>query len=531
LVDCNYISKEYYDYNDHKTTKHECKLDTKKYGPDSSDRDPTLCIFHDKNFQGKNKSKEYLDAFNKYIKEYNGTGEESPPVYCIEFLFWNKVELEEGFIFWKAVHFSHTVFHEDVKFQRITFNKAANFSDAIFCGKANFSNSKYRDKANFARTTYIKEAKFKNCIFDNEVYFNGTPKSKDGTEKDTEKRTIFKEKADFFNVIFKQRVNFSGVQFPYWKSASASFSHIDFQKEVDFDSSAYMTSIFPNPPSAEEYRELGEIRIPIRFDNTTFRGRVRFVGEANRPLQLGLVSLQGVDLTNVIFQNVKWLKIGQVWRRNAVINELKLKDHMNWLLCKGNFVANDEELREKIKLKKKGESELEEKRENFEEVSSIYNQLRKNYESNLSFHLASDFYIGEMEVTRKEWWQTEEREKEYGKSRQLIREKLKSIVYGVYKYLNLYGESTFVPLLVWSPLIIAIFAIIRIYTGQYEPKTDGIWLDWAYNKFIDSLFAYFQFPRANDDFWGTVERIVSVPILAIAIKSFALTKRFESSIR
>jgi hypothetical protein len=43
--------------------------------------------------------------------------------------------------------------------------------------------------------------------------------------------------------------------------------------------------------------------------------------------------------------------------------------------------------------------------------------------------------------------------------------------------------------------------------------------------FVDSLFAYFQFPFEGgyDDFLDTLERIVSAPILALAIKSFALT--------
>jgi hypothetical protein len=143
-----------------------------------------------------------------------------------------------------------------------------------------------------------------------------------------------------------------------------------------------------------------------------------------------------------------------------------------------------------------------------------------------------------MEVTRKRWWNTKEIEKvRYRDKKSLKREfhyfydRLRSTLYGFYKIFNLYGESIFLPLLAWTPLIIFIFTLVRIQQDPYNSVKDGPWLEWVYNKFLDSLFAYFQFPRKFDDFWGTVERIVSAPILAIVIKSFALTKRFETTVR
>jgi hypothetical protein len=272
---------------------------------------------------------------------------------------------------------------------------------------------------------------------------------------------------------------------------------------------------------------------PVQFDYTTFRKRVRFMGGPKFSLNLGIVSLKGVDLTNAVFHNVEWLKRGFIWKRNVIVDELRL-----------DYTDAD----------------------NFDEVSGIYNQLRKNFEANHFYDDASDFYVGNMETIRKklsrsEVWErkltrTEVPEKELKKARGLkgreltgkelkemvskrrrslkgqgLRDRFKAAVYWTYKLLNQYGESTFVPLLVWSPLIIAIFVLIRVYFGHYDPKTEGSWLDWVYNKSIDSLFAYFQFPRDNDSFWGTVERIVSAPILVIALRSFALTKRFETAIR
>ena len=51
------------------------------------------------------------------------------------------------------------------------------------------------------------------------------------------------------------------------------------------------------------------------------------MGEERNPIHLGLVSLKGVDLTNVIFHNVKWLKIGFIWKRNAIDDEVKTTLH------------------------------------------------------------------------------------------------------------------------------------------------------------------------------------------------------------
>jgi hypothetical protein len=38
---------------------------------------------------------------------------------------------------------------------------------------------------------------------------------------------------------------------------------------------------------------------------------------------------------------------------------------------------------------------------NYQDVSRIYNQLRKNYESKLLFNEASNFFVGEMEAIRR----------------------------------------------------------------------------------------------------------------------------------
>ena len=104
-----------------------------------------------------------------------------------------------------------------------------------------------------------------------------------------------------------------------------------------------------------------------------WKKRVQFIGESEKakqqqPLQLGLVAFKGVDLPNVEFHNVEWQKTKELIfiTRNVIVDEKMLG-------VNGNY----------------------------EEVSKIYNQLRKNYESKLLFNEASNFFIGEMEAIRK----------------------------------------------------------------------------------------------------------------------------------
>jgi hypothetical protein len=92
--------------------------------------------------------------------------------------------------------------------------------------------------------------------------------------------------------------------------------------------------------------------IPIKFDYSTFRKRVRFVGNSNNPLQLKSVFFKGVNLSQVEFHNVEWLK-----KKSRFINRTTIVD----------------------------EETVNEYR-NYQDVSKIYNQLRKNYESGLLFN-------------------------------------------------------------------------------------------------------------------------------------------------
>jgi len=148
---------------------------------------------------------------------------------------------------------------------------------------------------------------------------------------------------------------------------------------------------------------------------------------------------------------------------------------------------------------------------NYEKVSKIYNQLRKNYESKLLFNEASKFFICEMEAIRKSLWNAG-----------TIRERMTSIPYSLYNSLELYGERYFWPLIIWTPVTILTLIFLRHYLGICSvPHSPCNIMDQA----VDSFASYFQFPRSATNTLDTVERILSIPMLGTAF--IAIRRKFE----
>ena len=128
------------------------------------------------------------------------------------------------------------------------------------------------------------------------------------------------------------------------------------------------------------------------------------------------------------------------------------------------------------------------KNKTYEEVSKIYNQLRKNYESKLLFNEASNFFIGEMEAIRKSLWNG------------TGREKMASIPYFIYKALALYEESYCLPLVIWTPALIGLFIAWRFITGECSLQSINNVISPHITQtcsprdpFIDSLLHIFSF--------------------------------------
>jgi len=368
-------------------------------------------------------------------------------------------------------------FHSAKFFGEATFSLArfsgemANFSLAEFSGKANFGTAEFSGLANFRSAKFSGEiAEFYGATFNELATFSST---------------VFTREANFTKADFEEEVKFIESIFPSPKtsanspsnSASIELSSEDAEKNVIVDNKGSYVHIKDFQPTEQDFKDKP---IPIKFDYSTFRKRVQFVGESEKekPLQLGLVSFKGVDLSNAEFHNVEWQKTKEMIfiTRNIIVDEKVFRENGN-----------------------------------YEEVSKIYNQLRKNYESKLLFNEASNFFIGEMEAIRKSLLN--------GPARQ----KLSSVPYSLYKGLALYGESYFLPLIVWTPATILLFLLLRHYLGicSVDPHSHCSIMD----RIVDSFASYFQFPRSATNTFDSIERIASIPILGTAF--IAIRRKFE----
>jgi uncharacterized protein YjbI with pentapeptide repeats len=520
-----------------------------------------LCIFHDKDYLQVKDSREQNEenVRTKLMVKLREKVDKKEPLFCIGYylpsirlvneIFTNPVNFSKC-KFQGEADFSHTTFSRQADFRQAEFSERTFFNSAKFSGeevyfsKAKFSGERtyfnrttfsgkrtyinrtkfsgeetYFNEANFSGgRTYLNSAEFSGGrTYLNSAEFSGERTSFDAAKFSAERTSFYKAEfsggrtsffeakfsgqADFTDSDFKEEVTFEETIFPRpeadialeeTSAKSPQNSHFiklsseDAKKIVIVDNKGSYTHIkdFQSLPPEEDKT------IPIKFDYCKFRKTVQFKGKSEKkePLRLGLVSFKGVDLSQVEFHNVEWQKIKEMIfiTRNVIVDE-KMLDKENG---------------------------------NYEEVSKIYNQLRKNYESKLLFNEASNFFIGEMEAIRKKLLN--------GTARQ----KLSSIPYSLYKGLALYGESYFLPLIVWTPAIIIGFFALRFYLGEcsVQPVHVPILPIHAVScstldKIIDSFAAYFQFPRSSTNPYDTVERIVSIPILGTAF--IAIRRKFE----
>ncbi|GIU71525.1 MAG: hypothetical protein KatS3mg003_1004 [Candidatus Nitrosocaldaceae archaeon] len=514
---CKYTAI-YYDYELNYLAKYKCPHPAKVDG---------YCIFHAEDYWREHEE-EVRDEFYKLVES---AITDQKPLLCIGFnlpSFDFKPLKKKGLKieFKKPVYFSSASFQAEADFNFASF-QAADFSSASFQAEADFNFASFQAEADFNFASFQAEAYFSSASFQAEAYFSSA-----SFQAKAYFRSASFQAADFSYASFQaadfsyasfQAADFSSASF----QAEADFTNTDFQDEVEFINTKFYPYLFRwnNDKEIEEalkrFNIIGKIEkhnntiivngqividlekrilradkeyklsiknednnkiiylkyddIPIKFDYSTFRKRVRFIGEANDQLSLEAVSFKGVDLTNVEFHNVKW----------------KEKRRLKGLISRKIII--DEEFLDVYK--------------NYEEVSKIYNQLRKNYESRLLFNEASNFFIGEMEAIRKGL------ENDHG-----LR-KLRSIPYLLYKWIAMYGESASLPLIVWTPIAIGSFLALRIVMNCNPNDITCI-----NQQAIDGIRAYFQFPKLDDNI-GVIERLISVPFLASAF--IALKRKFE----
>jgi uncharacterized protein YjbI with pentapeptide repeats len=453
---CDYEA-EYYDYEEGGLVLYKCPHEPSK----------PRCMFHD----GSSYKSRPDDVRNEFYKMVEDAIQNDQPLYCIGFNLPDIIVNGKKFV--KPVYFTHATFQrvlfKDVTFQQVNFLYATFYNQAYFISTTfkqltDFSFAEFRDKVEFIHIKFpsSKEIDISRPLFS----WDDDPKKiikvlNEIIPTDCGWLYNAKPQVNKTEIIVSKPPHKLSIRLDLTiESSLPIILKINNEKEVVY---WFITKEKKNKLYLYQY-------IPITFRYAIFEKLVRFIGNSDEPLDLSNVSFKGVDLDNVEFHNVKW-------REDKVLRFIKR-----------NIVA-DELFMDELK--------------NYQEVSRIYNQLRKNYEMHLHFTEASHFFIGEMEAIRRSLWSKG------------IRGKLASIPYLFYKYIALYGENVLLPLVVWTPIIIILFAVWRILVSS------------CYDRVIDSIAAYFQVPRntLQPTAQDIIERILAVPILGSAF--IALRRRFE----
>jgi hypothetical protein len=310
---------------------------------------------------------------------------------------------------------------------------------------------------------------------------------------------VFEGRANFSLAIFESKANFVGAVFK-----SETFFHDTlFKSEANFWYVVFQDSLLIN---GEEHNK------KIFCDEVCFRS-VKFSKPEKVEFQkvdLSKVRFLETNLREVNFTDVNWNK-EEDKRRNRVFDELS----PGWLSFR-----------------------LELKTFDYALIAQLYRRLRANYEENLRYSEAGDFYIGEMEMARK-----------------AERNPLKKLPVLFYKAISNYGESYYRPL-GWIAAILLIFPLLFMFAGiqpisldPNNPKADVIHyrLDFSstqsfspttekvgdyYTSFLYSM-SVFSFIRDKKyttiDNWGhtlfVLESILSPVTLAFFL--LALRRRFK----
>jgi len=333
----------------------------------------------------------------------------------------------------------------------------------------NFEDRKFEGVVDFTDSIFGGEVSFKNCIFTDEVYFENT----EFREKVSFEDAKFKEYANFIGATFNKEADFKLAIFNDVSFYDAKFKDVALFNEAEFNGFVRFEGGNDNPVFYSE----------VEFNDVSFKkpDEVEFI-----KVDLSKASFINANIEDVRFIDVKWEGKGRIFRRKAIYDEI--------LIDKGEF-------------------------EDYELVADVYRRLRASYEKRLQYPYAGDFYIGEMEMKRKN-------AKFRGKpvKNRFFRFILQNFsLTAFYKYFSLYGENY------WLPLIWVLSTIV--FFG-YVFKLIGI-----HNPWVASMLTFFQMPPKyieaqleSNLLLSTVvisERLAGVLFMALFV--LALRRKFKKT--
>ena len=324
----------------------------------------------------------------------------------------------------KNVSFKHAKLKGGAHFESTCFKEEADFEGTAFKGKANFLGATFNGAVNFRDAIFEYGANFSFATFENDTYF-------------WEAR--FKDYAHFTGAVFKDYAGFGGVLF----GGEANFGSSSFEHKATFTAATFEDTFVLIGPEKHQ-KDVLPREVDFRWVTFLKPKKVEF-----RKVNLSRASFFGTDVREVHFTDVSWYR-EKGKGRNKLFDE----------------VFPDPKT----------------KKFDYALIAQLYRRLRANYEENLRYSEAGDFYIGEMEMTRKA-------EKNIFKKLPLL----------FYKAISNYGESYYRPL-GWIVVILLIFPLLFMFGGIQPVSLD-------HNNLMEEIIHYRLHFSSIESFLPTAEKI------------------------
>jgi uncharacterized protein YjbI with pentapeptide repeats len=466
---CSY-TREYYDRELKGNKIYEC--------PEVQYSEEGLCKFHLEKYASNSRNKEeIIDLLRKKIVEANAAksplkwiGYQIPAGIAFPNELGFKVDVYLSYAnFLGDADFRSSIFERDVIFDDTTFNGITYFSNAVFNGKAYLYKTTFSRDADFTEATFNSEADFSYAVFNGKAFFP---------------RVIFNGETYYFVATFNSEADFSYAVFngetQFFKPSfneGMSFNDTEFNKEAEFD--------FPNEPILGFFR--------FHYVTLKEQEKILFNGDLSK------VSFANTEITRVRFGD----KV--VWGKKKDESGIEFKIFDEYLM----EMAADMD---------------QESPNSLEAVVTEYRNLRENYEYNLRYEEAGQFFKREMEMRRKYKQMTAANNK-------IMKKKIGHIFSFAFLYSIVadYGESTRKPLIITT----SIFALATLYfwsrkvwtmdtSAQNTTSSDTI--DPVSDSISRTLTAFFPFFNLPNDS-GLLEMILRATMIPLAGLLFITLRR------
>lgn len=513
MIECSYKTT-YYDPSQGKQDIFKCKNEALK---------SNYCKFHDKHYFNETTSNELIELIKEQFKNGNG----KCVGYRIPTINLKTIELPN------CVYFNKALFLGQVDFSKKINSSIMIFNECIFCEEVNFSNSLNLQKIYCTHAKFLKNVMFTSAIFKDEINFESTEfKGVTNFQSTVFNKKVILQKTEFqyldFDLsIFEESVDFYKTKFnrsaSFWKvkflsntifTSSTFFENADFH-ESEFKNVIFQDIIFENGATYENCLFHSCNFKNIATKNTVIFRNVQFSKPENITLNGNLTkfSFLYTDLTRINFGDlIIWNSNSDLQKKNKITRSLQKRNDEN-----NHFKILDERL-----------LEINHTYSTLEAVQGVYRKLRENFDFNLRYDDAGQFFIREMELKRKFYQKRDNIETTVIKKKVLHIFSLLGAYYGLSKY----GESLLRPTILAILIInvgIGVFWIEELCTYYDHPdEYEGRPIEKAAVRSVTSFFPFYSL----DENTGSVDLIFKIILLPVSALIFiSLRRKLERRFR